>query len=179
MSHKQYLLNIEEKLQLEKDSVMFMSRDWIYGRPDFARMEEQGTRERYIYLLMWINEYMMKHPRAKLTKSDAKHLYLITYTLDPKKQLSNQEFKAACVKEFSKKLYKRVEYTYEHEDTNIHCHAMVETNHTITYDHTKANYTFKVFKAKVGNINVKPVKVDNGIKEYITKENPEIHLIEK
>lgn len=105
---------------------------------------------------------ILKKPRQKSL------VYLLTFTSNEK--LPKESFKHAVVKQLEREIFSKVKYVFEHEDTNIHCHAYVTATHTINKDN------FKSHIRKFGNMDIKHVKTDNGIEEYISKENTPITL---
>ncbi len=105
---------------------------------------------------------ILKKPRQKSL------VYFLTFTSNEK--LPKESFKHAVVKQLEREIFSKVKYVFEHEDTNIHCHAYVTATHTINKDN------FKSHIRKFGNMDIKHVKTDNGIEEYISKENTPITL---
>lgn len=91
--------------------------------------------------------------------------YFVTFTKDPSKGTPISEWKDAVEKQLSKKWFAHWVAVYEHEDTNIHCHALITPEHNLHKDH------FKMFAQKYGYVDVKRVHNDNGITEYMQKEN--------
>lgn len=105
---------------------------------------------------------ILKKPRQKSL------IYFITFTSNNK--VSVEAFKYGIVKQLEREIFSKVKYSFEHEDTNIHCHAYVTATHTINKDN------FKSTIRKYGNMDIKHIKVDNGIEEYMSKENEVITL---
>lgn len=100
------------------------------------------------------------------TKAKVSHQrYLITFTRNPNTQLSKEDFKQAVVKQLQRKIIYNGEYSFEHEDTNIHCHAYVIATHALS----KSNFNSHI--RKFGNIDVTRVTHDHGVKDYISKES--------
>lgn len=55
----------------------------------------------------------------------------------------------------------------EHPESNIHVHAYVESDKNWTTNRTKKTYPFHSFEKNYGHVDVKRVKNDNGISDYI------------
>lgn len=104
------------------------------------------------------------------TSSSSK--YLITFTKDDKKIQDNQKWLDRVKKELSRKVItKYITGSLEHEGDNIHFHAYVECKpQTMIPNRTAKKYTFHSFEKLCGHVDVKHVKTDNGISEYM--ENP-------
>lgn len=101
----------------------------------------------------------------KKSVSGSSHKYLITFTHAP--TLSTKEqFKASVIKQLARAIFSFTEHVFEHEDTNIHCHAICESRFTLNATNFKSHAT------KHGFVQVKTVKQDNGLSDYINKENP-------
>lgn len=107
--------------------------------------------------------------KAILKKSKQKSLnYIITFTWN--QRLPKESFKHAVVKQLNRTIFSKVTYVFEHEDTNIHCHAYVTATHTLNKEN------FKSHAEKFGFVDVKHSSKDNGIMDYISKENTPIIL---
>lgn len=94
--------------------------------------------------------------------------YLVTFTHNPNSKHSKEQFKKAVIKQLSRKIFSEGKYAFEHEDTNIHCHALVMPTHGLT----QTNFT--MFTREHGYIKLDKVTKDNGIEEYISKESTPI-----
>lgn len=112
--------------------------------------------------LLQLHKAILKTPRQKSL------VYLLTFTSNEK--LPKESFKHAVIKQLEREIFSKVKYVFEHEDTNIHCHAYVTATHTLNKDN------FKSHIRKYGNMDLRHIKTDNGIDEYISKENTPITL---
>lgn len=92
--------------------------------------------------------------------------YFITFSPDPKKLEKHglEAWKACLRKQLDKTCITSFKAAYEHKETNIHLHAIVNANRQLV----KRN--FKVHMTKFGFVDLKSVRYDNGMEEYITKE---------
>lgn len=143
------------------------SRNWVYGTPDFASPAFQEYQQEYVDLMQDSIQYVSTHT---YTVGNAPKKYLVTFTYDPKKGNTPEQFKTAVVKQLNR-AWDNVKYAFEHEDTNIHCHAIIE------YAKTGINKTnFDSHIRKYGNVDVRLISRDNGLEEYISKENPIIEI---
>lgn len=93
-------------------------------------------------------------------------VYFITFTYNPSCKYSKEEFKKAVEKQLKRGIFSSYKHVFEHEDSNIHAHALVHSKHRLNKDN------FKSHARKYGYVDIKSVKEDNGIEEYLTKENP-------
>lgn len=93
--------------------------------------------------------------------------YLITFTRNPNSRYSLHDWKKRIAKEVSRKTFSQQHLTIEHPDTNIHVHAVVKANKAIS------NTLFKVFSRDYGWVDVRRIRTDNGVLDYIAKELPE------
>lgn len=134
-------------------------------------------RERYLELLVeedgegphWRNFYKafesdlwQRYCIEKGIKRGVSNRYLITFTSN--NSVGLDLWKQAVEAQLSRKIFAGGKYAYEHEETNVHCHAFVNATHTLN----KSN--FKMFERKYGYIDLKHVHNDNGIDDYISKE---------
>lgn len=90
--------------------------------------------------------------------------YLVTFTKSP--QLSFSDWLHSLQKQLKKKFILSYKAGVEHLDTNPHCHVLMESKERIT----KRKFSkFPCF------IDLRRVKVDNGVEDYIGKESPVLH----
>jgi len=100
----------------------------------------------------------------KKSHSGENNKYLITFTYN--NSSSKDAFKAAVQKQMARAIFSHTEFSFEHEESNIHCHAIVESRFTLNASNFKSHST------KYGFVQVKRVYADNGLSDYINKENP-------
>lgn len=105
------------------------------------------------------------------------YLYLITFTVDPKKGLSNAYVTLMVRRQLERKTILECQYNIEHKDTNFHIHARVIAKDPLSSSRMKngelQSGSFDSFCKKIGNVDVSgKSNIDNGILMYITKENP-------
>jgi len=98
------------------------------------------------------------------TKGDNERKYLVTFTRNPNTKYTLAQWRAAVHKQIKRDIFLKGHYAFEHEDTNIHCHVLA-----LSTGMAKSN--FAPFIRKFGNIDLRSVGKDNGIMEYIGKEN--------
>lgn len=108
-----------------------------------------------------------------ITKQYKSRKYLITFTYNPNSGYTKESFKQAVIKQLNRKTIEEAHYAFEHEETNIHCHALVTSTHPLS----KAN--FHSHSRKYGNIDLKSVQNDNGIIDYISKETSIFSIIKE
>lgn len=118
-----------------------------------------------------ILEYASKQGRSwwKGRKPKA-NTFLLTFTRDPKTTRPVAQWEDATIKQLKKTWFTKVKYVFEHKDTNIHCHAYVQADRHIHQSN------FKMYMREFGHVDIKIVGEDNGIEEYMSKENPIITL---
>lgn len=92
--------------------------------------------------------------------------YLVTFTRNPNSRYTQPEWFQKVMKELSKKFTLHAKAELEHITTNIHCHAVIECTKAIS----KTQYS--VFNRDYGYVDLRRVKVDNGIDNYICKDLP-------
>jgi hypothetical protein len=163
ISKQQFETALARKLQIETNSVEPGSKAYFFGEPNIAQITLNGDQPDYIEQLNIISNYLFYNSHKK-SLTGQKNKYFITFTHN--NETPKDAFKAAVIKQLERKIFSHVEYTFEHEDTNIHAHAKVESKFTL--NHTN----FKSHIRKHGNVQVKIIKIDNGTSNYINKENP-------
>lgn len=115
---------------------------------------------------MFFQEILDRYKKLNgLTKKEyPQRRYLLTFTFNPNTQYTKEEFKSAVIKQLQRKVIAEGSYAFEHEDSNIHCHALVTSTHPLT----KSNFNSHI--RKFGHMDIKSITEDNGILDYITKE---------
>lgn len=96
--------------------------------------------------------------------------YILTFTRNPNSRKNLKQWYERILKELKRKTYKCNALAIEHPDSNIHCHAIIDSSKPIS--HT----LFEVFKRDYGNIDLKRINIDNGVTDYIAKETDPITL---
>lgn len=136
--------------------------------------DHSSVREWRTYMeneMLQITEYAAKQPTSWFKEKPKKKEhpdYILTFTRDPKKGVPETTWKDAAFKQLHKTWFQRpIKYVYEHEDTNLHMHAHVKTEGRYI---TKDN--FKMFNEKYGLVLIRECGKDNGIEDYMSKENP-------
>ena len=94
--------------------------------------------------------------------------YLITFTHNNEHDKSS--FSSAVIKQLNRAVFSSVLYAFEHQETNLHCHAICESRFKLDKSH------FKSHIKKHGSVDIATVKKDNGLEEYISKESTPIRL---
>jgi len=95
---------------------------------------------------------------------NATKFYLLTLTRDSKVADKLNWFDDV-VDLLELKMHNFIAGSIEHIDTNIHCHAVVSSHHNID----KSRYKKFIKKHR---IDCRKIVCDNGVSEYIGKENP-------
>lgn len=95
---------------------------------------------------------------------NATKFYLLTLTRDSK-VATQLEWFDDVVELLELKMHNFIAGSIEHIESNIHCHAMVSSKHNID----KSRYKKFIQKHR---IDCRKISKDNGISEYIGKENP-------
>lgn len=139
---------------------------WLTATIDEDSEYWPELRDEYTVAQQRISYYVANHAHG-LSNSQKK--YLVTFTFDPKKDNTKEQFKAGVLKQLSR-AWDHVQYAFEHEDSNIHCHSVITTTHRITAKN------FDSHQRKYGHVDVRLVKIDNGLAEYISKESPVIEI---
>lgn len=131
-------------------------------------------REELIDLHQRINSWMLTHPKTDFRKTDGNRHYLVTFTYATKDPKDPTKLNPYSKEQFRQGIAKTIEqrttwcdyaYAFEHEETNIHCHAILATEYTL--NHTN----FKSQAAKYGTVHCVIINTDNGVAEYIKKES--------
>lgn len=113
-------------------------------------------------------EYIRTHPRYQLEQHSNK--YFITFTYNPSTE--REAFIPAVIKQLQREIHLHVHYCIEHEDTNIHVHALVESQQGVSLTADR----YKSHARKHGHVRVDHIKQNNGIEQYMEKENKPIFL---
>jgi len=92
--------------------------------------------------------------------------YLLTFTRDP--SVSTYNWWKQLLRALRLHSYKAA--TIEHIDSNIHCHAIVESKFNLY----KGSY--KAFKSR---IDFRKISTDNGVEDYLSKENGCFYSLEE
>lgn len=90
--------------------------------------------------------------------------YFITFTRNPD-FCTKAAFKRRVEDEMVRKHVLKYMYAFEHEDSNLHAHAKM-----LCKDYIKKSRDFKTFQKGYGNIDIKTIHKDNGIRKYLEKE---------
>lgn len=90
----------------------------------------------------------------------ASFTYFITFTKKP--DVSNDYWFSRLCKQLERKFVKSFEVSIEHPDTNIHAHALIHSTEFIRKRH---------FESFPGHVDLKKILRDNGVRDYISKEN--------
>lgn len=94
-------------------------------------------------------------------KNGSDHMYLVTFTLNERKA-NREELRRRVIYEMKRSYIIDYMYVYEEgENENFHCHARIKTNQYI-----KPSKHFSTYIKKIGNVDCKKVRNDNGIAEY-------------
>lgn len=129
----------------------------------------EQTAETFYRLLTIVNNYRMENPRTwwkTPPKPKLHNEYFVTFTHSDKKS-TKEEFKKTVIHKITTRTtWKDYVYCFEHEDTNIHCHALLNCGSN------RINETnFKTIVRDHGKVHWQTVSTDNGIEQYISKEN--------
>lgn len=116
-------------------------------------------------------DWSKAYDKWKKVHLPARYKYLITFTRDPNKQIVAKWIERVRF-ELGRKFIQSFKATMEHVDTNIHIHALIESNKYLKKD------DFKCFINNYGNIDLKKVVSNNGIEQYLSKENDMILSLE-
>lgn len=93
--------------------------------------------------------------------------YLLTFTTRPDARDSIDAFQKAVEHQLSRAAFLSASYSIEHPETNLHAHAIVHSNRYL-----QGNKDFAVFTKHYGHVDVKAIRIDNGVEAYIGKESP-------
>lgn len=110
--------------------------------------------------------HYIEHARFKKdTKVNKKiRSYLVTFTYN--NVADRADWSNRIIIELSKKGILTSCYSLEHEETNMHAHAL------ITSSYKKTHRDFELFKRKFGSVDVRLIGTDNGVQDYMEKEWP-------
>lgn len=97
--------------------------------------------------------------------------YFMTFTRDPSNGTKLAWFDL-LMKALRQSVHQFQSGTIEHMDKNIHCHAYVTSKYNLSKDR------YKLF-SKHHSMNIKKVNHDNGVVNYMTKENDPIDSLDK
>lgn len=101
---------------------------------------------------------------AKKRKLPQSLKYLITFTWN--NSVCKDKWKKKVSQQLKRKNVKQIYgIGLEHPDSNIHVHAYIEATGNLR----KRDY--QPFEKSYGYVDVKHIKIDNGVEEYISKEN--------
>lgn len=106
---------------------------------------------------------MNKHSRKKYEG----YKYLVTFTRNENGRYTKKEWLDRVCKELRRKAFSLAVGELEHIDTNIHCHAVIETGKAVHKS------LFKVFIRDYGFVDLRRINIDNGVQTYIEKELPQ------
>lgn len=111
---------------------------------------------------------ILDHPYKNCVSSsgDDTPRYFLTFTYNGNHE--KQTWLDAVKLRLGRKDIKRfISGVVEHPESNIHVHAYVESDKNWTTNRTKKTYPFHSFEKNYGHVDVKRVKNDNGISDYI------------
>lgn len=89
--------------------------------------------------------------------------FIITFTKRP--DVRFEFFKNQVIRQLARKVFNSGKYAFEHVATNAHCHAYVESPFNLCKSH------FAHIEKVCGFVDIKRVGWNNGVEEYISKEN--------
>jgi len=97
--------------------------------------------------------------------------YFVTFTTDPRKRYARDlpAFQAEVEGQLRRRNIASAYYCIEHIDTNMHAHCLIKATGRGLSDPAK---DWKFMHNKVGMVRVDLVRKDNGIADYMAKENP-------
>lgn len=113
------------------------------------------------------------NPLQLQPKTDLKvglKMYFVTFTRNPSHGTKTDWFELLMTT-LQQSVHQFITGTIEHMDKNIHCHAYITSKYNLSKDRYKAF-------SKYHKIDFKKVKFDNGITNYMTKENLPINKLE-
>jgi len=126
---------------------------------DFCRYLATGYLSPVLVQKLQVSEAVKDKPKLGGT-------YLVTFTRDPSVTIVNwwkQLLRAL-------RLHSYKAATIEHADSNIHCHAIIESKVNLSKDR------YKAFKSR---IDFRKISTDNGVEEYLSKENGCFYTVEE
>lgn len=144
-----------------EDALAADGRGRIYHPECYEKIDVPKLAQRDIDRIIsdpfrWLSEEKSKHNLIE------RHRFLLTFTRN--EAIDVGVWKNRVRAQLQRKAIKSVKYVLEHKDTNIHCHALVET------DKVLRKREFRAFEKTYGYVDVKNVKKDNGLMDYFTKE---------
>jgi len=117
------------------------------------------------FIHWWENNSQRYKDYMQKLKNRPKYFYFVTLTRNPKIEIADWLLSAEKVLR-SERVKEIALLSMEHADTNVHIHAKVGSNNTL--DRT----CFKTYcNSHILDISKKPIKKDNGIERYMSKEN--------
>ena len=104
-----------------------------------------------------------RHLRSKSSStSKSSRKYLLTFTKKP--EVPTQIWANRIISQLDRSnIHNFISGALEHITTNIHCHAYVESPRISKDD-------YRAFSRNYGFVDVRQIKVDNGIEDYTQKE---------
>lgn len=112
---------------------------------------------------------IVRNPQAWLTeqlrllKQKERFEYFLTFTKI--EEVPREKFVARIKFEMSRTFVKSFMLAFEHIETNLHAHAKIVSTKYLD------NQTFQTYTKHIGFLKWNCVNTDNGIKEYLEKEN--------
>jgi len=98
----------------------------------------------------------------RVRRENTDYGYFITYTLDPQKARTHEQWIARLKIEMSRKFVRSFKMVIENRDTNKHAHAYVRTNTLV-----KKGSDFHTYNKYFGMVDVRKVENDNGVDDYL------------
>jgi len=134
----------------------------------------ETTSDEHARLQGIICAYRMENPRTwwKEPRKPKEYIEkLLTFTWNSESCADRQAFKKGIIAVITQRTtWKDYYYSFEHEDTNIHCHAVVNCGtNRLDKSHLKST------ERKYGTVRVDAINTDNGLEEYLSKENPIVY----
>lgn len=112
--------------------------------------------------------------KAMRSKYQGEYWYLITFTRNPNSKYDKKKWLSRIVdKELSRSCILQSESVLEHLDTNVHCHSYCQLSKPI------AKSLFSVFSRDYGYVDVRRIKVNNGVEDYITKDRVDVKTFKR
>lgn len=93
-----------------------------------------------------------------------KKKYFITFT--KRDEINSEKFKKRIAFELQRKHVVSFKVCFEHEDQNLHAHALVESN-----KYLRKNDTFKTYMRNYGFVDLQKVRNEAAVDLYLQKEN--------
>lgn len=123
---------------------------------------ELCTHDFCLNLSLWNtwNQPKDSEPPPLPEQKKQKKQFLVTFTKDPK-VTTDHWFSRLC-KQLQRKFVKRFQCSLEHLDSNIHAHVVIRSDEYLRKRH---------FAAFPGHVDCRTVRTDNGVSDYISKEN--------